>query len=295
MNKMDQIRLLADRIPLSWLQSAKRGRRMRMGFRLGLASVLALLLFVHCADYFTAPGPQPGYVDEKIVHDPKFSVFGMLRPDSTESGLPQSFIKVDASFPIGPYPESNLVEDATITVLPLEDGQALDSLFFEYTDMGSFPDTLFRRAGFFPKGGESYRLICRKAGYPTLVAETTVPDPPKIILDSFRSSDNTVHFEVQRDEKSGLVEAVLLGENYYQSERFVRPESGNTSITLTVKRENGSPSVLFLYAYDLNLAEYLSANLSIKPNIYQSDFSTVENGYGCFGSLNYLKISLSPM
>jgi len=45
---------------------------------------------------------------------------------------------------------------------------------------------------------------------------------------------------------------------------------------------------LAIYAYDLNLTKYFTASISIKPNTYQPAYSTVQNGYGSFGSLNIL-------
>lgn len=245
-----------------------------------------LPFYFKCSDYLTSPGPQPSYINGKIEHDPKFSVFGVLRPDSTEAGLPQSFIKLETSFPMNEYPDSNPVTDASVRLCRLENGVAADSFLFEYTDYGSYPDTLFRHAGFFPKGGETYRLECSKPGYSTLQAETTVPRPPVIVPGSMSLTPGRLRFQVMKAMDAYLYEVVLLGETYYQSERFLRPESGNVSVSINLDMSDGSPSLLLLYAFDKNLAEYLSANISIKPNIYQSDFSTVQNGYGCFGALN---------
>jgi len=69
----------------------------------------------------------------------------------------------------------------------------------------------------------------------------------------------------------------------------VRAVSGNTPVEV----DAGVPVItgdrLTVYAYDKNLSEYLTAaNLFIKPNTYRPPFTTVQNGYGCFGSLNLL-------
>ena len=269
-----------------------RGNR-RQHYLLTLLILIVATFSFRCSDFFTEPGPQPSYIDEKIEHVPQFSVFGVLRPDSTDMGLPQSFIGLASSFPRDDYPDSNLVTDASVLIYRMKNGVAVDSFHFEYTDMASFPDTLFRHSGFFPREGESYQLVCKKADYSTLLAETIVPDPPVFVTGSVVVSSSEVQFQVARDPDAGLYEAVLLGDGYYQSERFLRPESGNVYISMILDESAGSPSILVLYAYDLNLADYLSANISIKPNIYQSDFSTVENGYGCFGSLNLAHFDLN--
>lgn len=255
--------------------------------------LMTTTLSFRCSDFFTGPGPQPSYIDGETEFEPKFSVFGVLRPDSTDTGLPQSFIKLESSFPSDDYPDSNLVSDASVLLYKIQDGIAVDSFRFEYTDMTGFLDTLFRHPGFFPHGGESYGLVCEKSGYPTLLAETTVPMTPVIVPGSIVVSSSEVRFQVTRDSDAGLYEVVLSGDGYYQSERFLKPESGDIFISINLDQNGCSPASLVLYAFDLNLADYLSANLSIKPNIYQSEFSTVENGYGCFGSLNLIHYDLN--
>ena len=57
------------------------------------------------------------------------------------------------------------------------------------------------------------------------------------------------------------------------------------------EQSSESAGLLIIYAYDLQLSEYMTYNVSIKPNTYRSDYSTVDNGFGCFGSLNiYSKV-----
>ena len=82
---------------------------------------------------------------------------------------------------------------------------------------------------------------------------------------------------------------VLQKDGQTVRDRFLRPDSGDVKISLSFPPAFTGPCTLLIYQYDLNLSTYLTANLSIKPNIYQTDFSTVTDGYGCFGSLNVLR------
>ena len=224
-----------------------------------------------------------GFIDE-VDFVPQFNVFGVLRPDSSETGLPQSFIKLSSTFPIDDWDSD--VDTVSVLLYRIEKDNPVEKFNFENTDLESFSDSLFRHPGFFPRSGESYQLICEAPGYPTLKAETIIPSPPNIVPGSVVLASGEIRFQVIRDKNAGLYEVILLGEGYNQSERFLRSDSGNTRISVNLNLSESSPSMLLLYAYDLNLADYLSANISIKPNIYLTDFSTVENGYGCFGSLN---------
>ena len=81
----------------------------------------------------------------------------------------------------------------------------------------------------------------------------------------------------------------MEGSNRLIRDRFLRPNSGNVPISLSLDGVADKVFQLIIYAFDLNLSEYLTYNLSIKPDIYQKDFSTVQNGFGCFGAMNIYK------
>ncbi len=75
---------------------------------------------------------------------------------------------------------------------------------------------------------------------------------------------------------------LIIGQKAY-TDRIQRPEAGDIVVTITSSESAG---LLIIYAYDLQLSEYITYNVSIKPNTYRSAYSTVDNGFGCFGSLN---------
>ncbi len=270
----------------------KKNNQINARWIIPLGIFVFALSVLRCTDYFTGPGPQPHYINGQVTHEVRFNVFGVLRPDTVETGLPVSFIQLETSFPMNDYPDSNDAADADVFLISTTDTQA-DTLQFTYSDLGVFQDTVFRRPDFFPIAGRTYGLVCHKDGYTTLTAETLIPDRPEIIPNSLHISSGKVEFTIRRDEMAGLYEAVLIGAAGNQIERFLPPKSGDTKMSIQISGDSGAPTALIVYAYDLNLAVYLTANISIKPNVYQSDFSTVENGYGCFGSLNVRKIPLA--
>ena len=75
-------------------------------------------------------------------------------------------------------------------------------------------------------------------------------------------------------------------------DRFLRAKQGNVLVEFSLKGIPKGECILQIYAFDNNLSEYFTANLSSKPNIYQKEFSTVENGYGCFGALNVFEMEI---
>ena len=79
----------------------------------------------------------------------------------------------------------------------------------------------------------------------------------------------------------------LTGREYQQvSDRIQQPETGDLTVTIDIEQSSESAGLLIIYAYDLQLSEYITYNVIIKMNSYRSDYSTVDNGFGCFGSLN---------
>ena len=252
--------------------------------------ILVVIFITGCTNWdLTAPGPQP-IILENTEHQPKLNVLGILRPDST-NGISLSFVHVEFSFPINGYPDSVIVPDAEVKVLILEGNTVVDSSVFIYSDFGIFPNKEYRSRSFFPTKG-TYQLICQKDGFPTVKAQTTMPGVPQIEKGNFQVHENILSFKIVRDEQVGLYEVVLQGNTWLARDRILRSKQGNIPVEFSL---NGIPKgecVLKIYAFDNNLSEYFTANLSSKPNIYQKDFSTVENGYGCFGALNVLEMEI---
>jgi len=113
-----------------------------------------------------------------------------------------------------------------------------------------------------------------------------MPDVPQMEEGSFQVIENLLSFKIVRDENAGLYEVVLQEDAWMVRDRFLRPNQGNINVEFSIAGVPKGGCLLKIYAFDKNLSEYFTANLSSKPNVYQKEFSTVENGYGCFGALN---------
>ena len=251
-----------------------------------------LLLIISCSSLNpVSPGPQPHYLED-VEYEPMLNVFGILRPDSL-GFVPLSYVHLEFSFPTDNIPDSSIISDALVKILKINGASAVDSLSLVYSNFDVFPTQEYRHASFFPQKG-TYRLICQKEGFPVLSAETAVPSVPVILENKIERQENLLSFQIMRDEGVGLYEVVLEGSNWLIRDRFLRPNSGDIPISLSLDGVRNEVFQLTIYAFDLNLSEYLTYNLSIKPNIYQKDFSTVQNGFGCFGAMNIYKRMIYP-
>ncbi len=115
---------------------------------------------------------------------------------------------------------------------------AVESFLFVYTDFGIFPTREYRNISFLPQQG-TYRLVCRKEGFPVPSAETIVPSVPVILEETIQRQGNSLSFHILRDEQVGLYEVVLEGSKWLIKDRFLRPKSRNVPISLS---SDGIPS-----------------------------------------------------
>ena len=248
--------------------------------------ILVSIILTGC-DSLTLQGPQPDYIEE-AEYEPLLNVLGVLRPDSLDV-MPKSFIHLESTYPADNVDRHEVIYDADVVVTIPDQDNVLNTYTMMYTSMDLFEKEEYRHPDLFVKGGEFCTLTCEKEGYPLLRAYTTVPSVPEIPDESIVIEDGFLSFQILRDEKTGLYEVMLQGKNWTVSDRKLRSVHGPVNVELSFPAGGEDQIQLTVYAFDLNLSEYLTVNLSIKPNIYQSDFTTVENGFGCFGSLNILK------
>ncbi len=265
--------------------------RKRRIFKSGAITILLLFstTFINnCENPITGYGPQPRYI-ENLSFIPMLNILGVLRPDTLE-GLPQSFVHLEKSYPFNEFPDSTIITDAQVILYKYEGTAIVDSVRLTYSNyQANFQTWEYRDSTYFPETGVSYGISCNRQGFPNLKGLTCVPQIPVIDDDSIQITAERLSFKIKRDSQVALYDIYfLVGDRTYQS-RLRRPETGDTEVVLELNQLPAGEGELLVYGYDLNLSEYITYNISIKPNTYRAPYSTVENGYGCFGSLNVYK------
>ncbi|MFC1476952.1 hypothetical protein ACFL6L_00630 [candidate division KSB1 bacterium] len=252
-----------------------------------ILTITGIVIFYGCDNPITGDGPQPDFIEESTFI-PKLNVFGVLRPDMKD-GEPRSFIHLERSGSPGNYSDVYDVTDAEVMVYAYSGNTIADSLEFMYTDLDSAVfSSEYRNRAFFPQTGEKFDISCYKEGFPRLTATTIIPDIPKIVNDRIDVSPAGISFYIERDTSAVLYDVELQIGKIIFTTQVKKPETGNIFVEFEISNIWAAQGFLTIYAYDLNLSEYMTYNLTIKPNTYQPPFSTVEGGYGCFGSLNIL-------
>ncbi len=257
-----------------------------------ILTVCISLLFCACSkdDLFDfVVGPQPHFLDDhQFIAG--LNILGVIRPDSFD-GKSLSTIQIEKVVPaVSKIDDSTTVIDYNFVIYKIINQTIIDSLCFVY----KYPDTTYihQPTDFNPFPGNHYRIVCQSPGLPILTAETVIPNQPVIVNGSMNIKQNNIQFAINNDTSAFLYDIyIFVGDQQY-NKRLIRSKIGNTIVDISGNIPQKTAINLSIYAYDKHLSEYLTVtNLFIKPNTFRPPFSTVHNGYGCFGSLNVLTLN----
>jgi len=273
----------------------ERAENIKRNWVWRLAGILLIMVFIasgceKIGDFYLGVHLQPKMEEEQFV--PGLNILGVIRPDSTGS-YNNSFVHVGQILPaVGDTSSDWELLDALVEIQKTGEAAGTPSIFIRSNPDSLFktpeyrPDSLFR-----PMGGESYKLVCSWGTLPVLLAETRVPSVPELSPGTLSVSASEVRFSIQTDSSVYLLDVYLITQGKTISQRHVPDHvNGNTIIISTGNRQ---AEELVVFAYDKNLADYyVNSNVSLNFNKYRRPFSYVENGYGVFGSMNLLRVSL---
>ncbi len=238
-----------------------------------------VLLFFGC-DLPTEPGPMP--TDIIVTEfEPKLNILGVLRNDGVEGS---SFIRVERAYRYEDVDEQNfstVVDDAEVTV-QYSAGADYAFVFVTGTDLGE----VYKSSSYLPGSGENYQLTITADGFPDVTANATIPYPPAIDSTSLEVTTSNVNFELLSADDVGLYDLFLICENDTLDKRLVPSGENSLQVEFTIPSAAGEPVQAEIYGYDVNLSEYLISAITIKPQTYLETVTTVDGGYGCFGSLS---------
>lgn len=257
--------------------------RHRFGFsKFTLMALLAGLLTVSC-DFPWDPGPMPTDI-EKTEFVPGLNILGILRADGNAGS---SFFRVERAYEL-----SELTKDMKY-YLPLEEDAKIvvkDSLTKDSDSFYWSGDRFYRNSDFTAQTGHEYQLRVTSSEFPVLEGVTIIPEPPQVELIQ-TTPDSGVVVTVTPDEFTAMVDVYLIYSNGRDIKRLINRDNQPLTMKFDINDQLGQLIALEVFAYDQNLAAYLQADITIKPQTYQQMVTTVTGGYGCFGSLTETRIS----
>jgi hypothetical protein len=259
--------------------------------------VLALLvLFASCekvTDWYLGINLQPEFTEDTFEEG--MNIFGLLRPDS-HAEFNKSFVFVQQNWPALEFPDGSfsIIKDIEIQVIQIENEIIIDTFHFPLLPADSnFGDTLYRSdRTFIPVPGNTYRLLCTHAQIPSAMGETIFPPEPNIVPNSLKVSAGVVEFDVAADPGISMLDIYVSSDVYTgMAGRYVTNDT--TSIRIHLSLPGAKSATIAVYGFDAKLsAYYANSNTSLNFNKYRTTFSTLEEGFGVFGALNFKKFTV---
>jgi len=263
---------------------------MKITKRIITLFISAFLIFTSCSEDFLFDfllGPQPRFIGDE-EYTPGLNILGIIRPDSLDSESLSYVLVEKVIHAVSSVSDSFNVIDARVMVYRIMDDIAVDSFEFYYDTTQLFP-SIYRPQNLQPRAGDTYYIRCTRGRLPEVTATTTVPDVPVIENDDVVISENSIRFKIESHPSAAMYDVYVFSGNYFNSARLLQSASGTTPVEISFNGDPDPDAFIIIYAYDNNLSGYLtSPNIFIKPNTYRPFFSTVNGGYGCFGSMNLL-------
>jgi hypothetical protein len=245
-------------------------------------------------DFYLGIPMQPEFTENTFVEG--MNIFGLLRPDDF-NGFNKSFVYVQQNWPILEITDSsfNIIKQADIQLFRMENEQFADTINLPLMPPGpGFNDTLYRpQQSFNPVPGNTYRLICSHRELPTAIGETVFPSPPRIVSNSLKVNNGIISLDIESDPGIRMLDIYISGSAFTGiTGRYVTSDSASVHVSFPYQ---GTGTLgIEIYGYDANLASYYSnSNTSLNFNKYRTTFSTLEEGFGVFGSLNRTAIEFA--
>ncbi len=269
-----------------------KGKRIICFVFTGFLILFSLLSCEDTLEWYVGLNKQPNFFDNKGYED-ALNIMGILRPDSIFN-LPASFVHVEKTGPSNN--DTNQIEwfevvDANVSVFSIEDDVPVTETVFDYDTNQVFPVAEYRAFGFVPVAGQTYQLVCSHTEYEQVTGTTIIPGKPFI---QYTITGNSLQIDVACDSSAYMYQATLLiGDTIIYSD-YVVPGENSSRIVINTFQPITEEGILKVFAFDKNLAAYFSSVTSsiLNLNSFRAPFSTVDGGYGVFGSMNALEVKV---
>ncbi|MGD9994510.1 MAG: hypothetical protein AB7S69_14525 [Salinivirgaceae bacterium] len=225
---------------------------------------------------------QPDNIDAEFK--PGLNVFGLIKAGPSMDTL-NHFFEVHRILHVFDTAATMTLDEAQIELTRHRDGNP--SIDYQ---LRSIANGRYTSPFITTEAGDYWEYQCI---YDTFLikATTRVPNQPKIMDGSFYFAGNKLHFTLEPDTTAYMYDIYYLSSDDFVHQRKIPQQPDPTAVTLEVKTEPYTQGgLLYVIAYDANYERYhTTANTFFKPNAYRPRFSTVNGGYGCFGSAHILE------
>jgi len=241
---------------------------------------LVLSLFWLACDLPFDPGPMPTSLI-RTTFEPGLNVFGVLRADGAPGS---SIIHVEKALTTEQMYSQDptiMIDNAEVYLFP---GDSIAGIpFVASTD--SLETGFYYHDTYQPLPGQTVQLKITAPDLPQLTARTTIPEYPCVDSTTIAYQTGQLRFTLLTDSSAAqYVVCVPISGNRSEIHLI---NTGNPAlpVALNLPLSISPPFAVLIFAYDHNLTVYLNHSIAVIPQTFRETIRTVENGYGCFGSL----------
>jgi len=216
------------------------------------------------------------------VYEPGLNVFGVLKAGDTMDTINHYFEVLNIPH-VFDTTSDIAVYNAQITLV-----RNTDTLTLSQND-----DGLYYNYEIVPVPGDTWGYSCVYDTF-NITSATTIPNMPVVDPNSISRSNGSLNFTIDYDSSAFMYDVYYIDEYSFVKKRFVPDNSTDIEVRLDIDyNELSAINLLYVFAYDKNYERYITtSNIFFKPNAFRPRFTTVNGGYGCFGSLSSLQVDL---
>lgn len=215
------------------------------------------------------------------VYVPGLNVFGVLKAGSI----------VDTSnhfFEVHFIP--HVFDTIDISIYEADISLQIDSNTY---NLNHFGNGLYFNSELAPMPGQEWNYSCVYDTF-EVTSQTIIPNTPVVNTNTIEINDGSLALTIDYDASAYMYDVYYYDGYSFESKRIVPGNGNDIEVQLDIEyNEESAISLLYVIAYDQKYERYIStSNIFFKPNAYRPRFTTVDGGYGCFGSLCSLEIDL---
>lgn len=222
---------------------------------------------------------QPDNINS--VYQPGLNVFGLLKAGPI---LDTSTHFFEVQYIIHVFDTSDIsIYDADISL------QHANTSY----NLTHFGDGRYFNEELAPMPGQEWNYTCVYDTF-EVTSTTIIPNTPVVKESTIVIKNASLAFSIDYDASAYMYDVYYIDEYSYASKRIVPANAGEIEVQLDIEyNESSAIHLLYVIAYDQKYEQYIStSNIFFKPNAFRPRFTTVDGGYGCFGSLSSLEIDL---
>ncbi len=228
---------------------------------------------------------QPKNINAEF--EPGLNIFGMIKAGPTMDTI-NHFFEVQQILSVFDDAETMTINNASIELTRHRSGVPTR----EYV-LFSISSGRYSSSSIAVNGGDFWEYECIYDTF-LITAHTQVPQQPTLEEGSITFSENKLAFSINTDSTAFIYDIYYINSEIFVNKRIIPQHHQPTLVELNIPNEPiEQQGLLFVIAYDANYEKYISvSNTFFKPNAFRPQFSTVDGGYGCFGSAHILQVTL---